>query len=288
MNPEPRRRPRGLVLLIVVIVGLLIVEAGLVVAVFVSPTAGAKLEQIAASADRAWNGTDDDPGLRTRTARAANGLYDSWIVPLWKGPEPTDPDPAFTACVECHPDYSTQRKFTVYMDHPLHAEIGVECATCHPANPHPRPPRPQEAVCAECHTEVQDKESCGVCHPPGSLPHFYLFGASRSSIVRCDVCHPKGMFATRATEPQVHLEDLTGANVETCLSCHEDATCTRCHGEPHPPDWLTIHGEPVGYDGAGSCARCHTTTWCADRCHAVTQTNPFVPRPLPTPGVRPP
>jgi len=282
-----RRRSRGLILLVVVIVVVLLAEAAVLTAVFVSPSAGAKLESVAASAERAWSGTEDQPGLRTRTARAARSAYEAWIVPLWKGPEPGPAEPEFTSCVDCHPDYASKRRFDVYMNHPIHAEIGVRCVTCHPENPHPSPPRPREAVCAECHPEVQSRDDCGFCHPPGSLPHFYLLGAPRTAAVRCDVCHPKGAFDLHATEPKVAPEDLTGANEATCLSCHENETCESCHEPAHPVGWLEVHGSGAGQGENTNCYTCHTGTWCSDRCHAVTTTAPFQPRPLPTPGVRP-
>lgn len=282
-----RRRSRGLVILVSVIVALLVAEAALVAFVFISPSAKEELGGVAESVQRIWVGTEDDPGIRTRSARAAHEAYEEWIVPLWRGPQPPPPDPEFTACVECHPDYATQRKFNVYMNHPLHAELGTACETCHPQNPHPNPPRPQERMCAECHDQVDDKDGCAYCHPPASLPHFYYFGAPRESVTDCDVCHPKDTFAARGSEPLVERPTLTGADEDVCLGCHEDTTCSRCHGEPHPPGWDTSHGTNVGYGGAMSCRNCHTATWCADRCHAVTDLNPFVPKPLPTLGVRP-
>lgn len=283
---QPRRR-RGLIVLVVAIVAVLLIEAAVLVAVFVSPSAGSKLESVAASAERVWSGTEDEPGFRTRTARAARSAYEDWIVPLWEGPQPAHADPEFTSCVECHPDYASQRRFDVYMNHPLHAEIGVACITCHPANPHPNPPRPTEATCAECHPEVQSDEDCGFCHPPGSLPHFYLLGAPRDAAVRCDVCHPKGAFDVHATERQVEVGAFTGADETACLSCHQETSCDRCHSTPHPPGFETQHGRGAGFGGAGACVGCHTTTWCADRCHSVTDLNPFEPTPIPSAGVRP-
>lgn len=290
MSNEPsgrRGRRRGLVALVVVIFIVLLVEAAVVTAVFVSPTASATLEEVAASADRAWQGTDNEPGLRARSARAARGAYEEWLVPLWRGPQAPTADPEFTACVDCHPNYARERAFTVYMNHPLHAEIGMRCETCHPQNPHPNPPRPTEAMCADCHDEVLDQESCGSCHPPGSLPHFYLLGAPRGAVVRCDVCHPKGAFEASGTESLIGEHVYTGGEESVCLSCHEDTTCAYCHAPGHPTGFIETHGETVGRNGAISCNTCHTQQWCADQCHAVTQTNPFVPRPLPTPGVRP-
>ena len=148
-DPPRRRRRRGLVVLLSVIVVVLLAEAGLVVAVFVSPSAGERLESAATSARRAWGGTEGEPGVRTRSAQAAERWFDAWIAPLWRGPEEPQAEPEFTACVDCHEDYATTRRFGVYMNHPLHAEIGVRCETCHPTNPHPSPPRPREAVCEE-------------------------------------------------------------------------------------------------------------------------------------------
>jgi len=283
---DERRGRKGLIALVVVIFIVLLVEAAVVTAVFVSPTAGDKLEEVAASADRAWSGTEEEPGFRTRSARAADQAYEDWIVPLWKGPEPPLAQPEFTECVDCHPDYARERSFTVYMNHPVHAEIGLSCEDCHPQNPHPNPPRPTEAMCADCHAEVQDRESCGFCHPPGSLPHFYLLGAPRGAAVRCDVCHPQETFRTTATERQID-ETFSGADEALCLSCHQDSTCSSCHASSHPPGFVESHGRSIGRSTTRSCTSCHTTDWCADRCHAVTPTNPFVPRPLPTPGVRP-
>ena len=286
-QPTRRRRSKWLVILITVILLMLLAEAAAVVVVFVSPTASERLEGIAASADRAWNGTEDEPGLRTRTARAAHEAYVDWVVPLWNEPEPPRLAPTFTQCVECHPDYASSRNFGVYMNHPLHAEIGLECERCHPVNPHPNPPRPTEAMCVGCHAEVDDDEACGFCHPPGSLPHFYLLGAPKNAAPRCDICHPKGAFDTRGTVALVHTDGFTGQDERTCLSCHPETACSTCHAEAHPTGWASNHGPAVSSTGISDCSSCHTTAWCSDRCHSVTTVNPFEPRPLPSAGVRP-
>lgn len=283
-DPPRRRRRRGLVVLLSVIVVVLLAEAGLVVAVFVSPSAGERLESAATSARRAWGGTEGEPGVRTRSAQAAERWFDAWIAPLWRGPEDPQAEPEFTACVDCHEDYATTRRFGVYMNHPLHAEIGVRCETCHPTNPHPSPPRPREAVCEDCHAEVRQEDQCGYCHPPGSLPHFYQLGAPRDASVRCDVCHPKDAFDAAATEPLIDVGAFGGQDAGACRSCHEDTTCESCHDNGHPVGWATTHG---AYALGADCSTCHTVTWCADRCHAVTSVNPLQPKPLPSAGVRP-
>ncbi len=282
-----KRRPRALIAVIVVIFALLLLEGMLVAFVFISPTGSQKLSNVVSSVSEAWNGTKDKPGIKTDVASAFHHGYQSWIVPLWSKPQTPNGDPQFTACVGCHQDYGTQRKFSVYMDHPLHAQLGVSCATCHPENAHPNPPHPQEKVCATCHDEVNQKSQCSLCHPPASLPHFYLMGAPRQGVVQCDVCHPKNSFGGQATTPQVQLGDFSGVDRSICLSCHQESTCAQCHPSNHPADWATTHGPTVGQDNPTVCYTCHTSTWCADRCHAVTPTNPLVPRPIPSVGVRP-
>jgi hypothetical protein len=272
---------------IVVIFGLLLLEGMLVAFVFVSPTGSQKLSDVVSSVSKAWNGTKDDPGFKTDVATTFHHGYQNWIVPLWSEPKTPAGNPEFTACVTCHKDYATERKFSVYMNHPLHAQLGVSCATCHPENAHPNPPHPLEKVCATCHEQVNEKSQCSLCHPPASLPHFYLMGAPRQGVVQCDVCHPKNSFGGQATTPQVQLGDFSGVDRGKCLSCHQEATCAGCHPSNHTADWATTHGPTVGQDNPTVCYTCHTTTWCADRCHSVTPTNPLVPRPIPTVGVRP-
>lgn len=279
------RRPRGLLVLITVIFALLLAEAALVIFVFVSPSANQRLESVAVDLKDAWVGTPKEPGLRTQTARRTHDLYEDWILPLWQGPNVPGVEPEFTACVDCHRDYATKRRFNVYMNHPLHAEIGVECVTCHPTNPHPNPPRPREDVCATCHSEVDEKEQCGYCHPPASLPHFYYLGSPKGTVVECDVCHPKNSFAGQHPGPKVHTT-FSGSDADTCLECHERTTCRLCHAEPHPPGWASSHGDQAVLGGT-TCTRCHTSNWCSDRCHAVTSLNPLPPQPLPPGTVRP-
>ena len=159
---------------------------------------------------------DGKPGIRTKTAEKAHDAYEDWILPLWQDNAIPTVNPEFTACVECHKDYATQRRFSVYMNHPLHAELGMRCVECHPTNPHPNPPRPQENACADCHSEVNDKDQCGYCHPPASLPHFYYLGTPKESVVDCSVCHPKNSFAGQPPDPKITSVGFTGSNEATC------------------------------------------------------------------------
>ncbi|HWO70189.1 MAG TPA: hypothetical protein VNP94_05480 [Actinomycetota bacterium] len=270
-TPARRRRPVRLVVLIASVMGLLLAEATVVVLVFVSPSARSAIAAAVEDVTEAWAGTDDRPGIQDRVAEAVRRGYERWVVPLWAEPRPPRGDAEFAGCVRCHPDYASKRRFSsVFMDHPLHAQIGVACATCHEATLHPNPPLPDERTCATCHREVEVRDRCGTCHPPASLPHFALLGAGREGVVRCESCHPRSSFGAATAEPRVHVGAFDGSDRERCLQCHEPTTCQGCHASRHPPDWRSAHGLAVGGGGQVSCYTCHTNDWCADRCHSTT------------------
>ncbi len=283
-----RKRSRRLVLLAAAIMGLLLLEAALISMIFLFPGTESRLRGVAASLERAWSGSEDSPGIPGRVGDALHDTYEGWITPLWREPEPSEGDPTFRRCISCHPDYGSKRSFdSVYMNHPLHAELGVPCADCHRETAHPNPmPVPEEA-CADCHPDVEEEKGCPLCHAPGSLPHFYLLGAPREGPVECDICHGRDAFPdSEATEPLVHAGPFDGSEQKRCASCHERSSCQSCHAQRHPANWIGIHGDDVGFGGPVDCYRCHTMTWCADRCHAVTPGRPFAPRPLPEGHVR--
>jgi hypothetical protein len=282
-----RRRSRTLVVVISVVMLLILGEAALVVAVFVSPSTGEHLQSVAAAADRSWNGTKHAKGVKDRLTRVVHRGYQDWVASMWTQPANPAPNGEFARCVKCHADYAQTRRFsTVYMNHPLHAELGVACSTCHQQNQHPDPMRPTEDTCKTCHAEVTTQDRCGLCHPPASLPHFYLLGAPRDRVVDCTVCHPKSSFTSTATKPLVHVGHFDGSEQGECTQCHQVSTCRQCHATTHPAGWISQHGAAVGEDPT-PCYTCHTGEWCTSRCHAVTSTNPFVPQPLPSTGVRP-
>ena len=287
--PGQVRRRRGMTVVIVLVFVVLVAEAALVVGVFVSPRTAATLRRAATAVDRGWNGAGGQPGFRTNAARWVSDGYRDWIEPLWSAPAPPPAGMQFSECVSCHADYAEKRKFSsVYMDHAQHAQIDVACATCHPQNTHPGPPRPAEAACETCH-DVTDRETCGSCHPPGSLPHFYLLGAPRGRSVECSVCHPSSSFFGKLATPKISGV-FTGKDPSFCARCHAESsgkapTCTSCHQPPHPARWVSDHGYEAGEAGLNDCYTCHTGTWCGTRCHSVTPSNPTAKQPLPDLGV---
>lgn len=291
MTANRKRRP-WVAILIALVVALLLVESAVVVGVFVSPHTEDRLRSTAASLERTWDGTDGQPGLRTRTAASLSRSYREWIEPLWAGSSQAPSQESFAECVTCHKTYATTRRFpSVYMNHPLHAEIGVACETCHPQNAHPNPARPTEKSCATCH-DVTDRKTCSTCHPPGSLPHFYLLGAPKGEATDCETCHPTDSFGAHSQVPKIS-GSFNGSDPSFCLQCHsaqaaQGPTCTTCHQQPpHPPNWVAQHGTVAGESGLNDCYTCHTGQWCGTRCHSVTSTNPTIKQPLPSTGVRP-
>ena len=269
-----RRTRRWTIRLLLLFGVLLVAEAALVVAVLLSPNATRGVQSAVAAGERWWNGTDDSAGMATRLSQEARHATDGWVRLVGgRDARPKD-NGGFGGCIECHDDYASKRRFvTTYMDHPRHAELGVQCDTCHREVEHPNPPAPPEEVCADCHQEVRDPKQCVTCHPPGSIPHFYRLGYPRGDIPECTTCHPPGSFESRGRN-LVRRSVLDGSDRSFCESCHLPTTCQECHGingggsNPHPSNWIGAHGIGPASEGPSKCQRCHTSTWCADRCHS--------------------
>lgn len=276
-----RRGNRGLAIVMSLVLLVVLAEGAIVAAVFIWPGAATRLEGVAQSVDRVWSGTEERPGIASKAGDAIEGFYRGWIRPLWASPERAAEPAEFAGCVSCHEDYAEKRRFgSVYMDHPAHAEIGVACADCHRVTAHPNPGSPEESTCAGCHQEVQEREGCGLCHPPASLPHFSMLGAPKQGPVECKTCHPKTPLPSGRAEPLVDVGSFDGSQRGDCSSCHPRTTCEGCHTPGHPSNWISTHGIEVGRGGSATCDACHTPTWCADRCHAVG-IDGSQPRPLP-------
>jgi hypothetical protein len=277
------RTQRWLLRLLLGLFLLLVVEVVVVGAVLVSPGARDAVSITVARALDAVHGNEELASLPARANDRLQGAYAGWIEPLYATPTMSETVDTFGGCVSCHEDIATARRFgDLYMDHPVHAELGVRCATCHVEVTHPSPPAPEEGVCVDCHAEdVQTGGDCALCHAPGALPHFLLLGAPRDGMVACETCHTPGSLEGATAREHVVVGAFDGSSSEDCASCHKPATCESCHEPGHPPDWLTAHGGAADDAGTAACIDCHTGSWCADSCHAVTPTSPFEPRPLP-------
>ncbi len=278
-----RRTQRKIVVALVAVMVLLVAEGVVVTAVLVSPGAAEGVSRVVENVRETWEGTPDEPGVADRIGDAGKGVYRSWIEPLWTdGPSAKGSDD-FARCVSCHPKYATSRRFsTVYMNHPVHAQLGVGCATCHTETAHPRPAIPDETTCQECHIEVTEEGGCSLCHAPASLPHFYFLGAPHEGTVRCETCHPRSVFTGTPNQRLVHVK-FDGSQQATCLACHTPTTCKACHSVAHPANWVDRH-DGLAWDSSSTCTECHTGTWCASRCHPLDSPEDYLPIPLPKPG----
>lgn len=291
-GPDPTRKPRRVFMLAmaIVIVFLILGEAALLITVFVSPGAQKSVSNKIQDLRTTWEGTSSDPGLKTRVGEDLSSFFNDQVKPLWQAPTPAADETTFARCISCHPDYQTKSRFTnVYMDHPVHAQEGIDCQTCHTMVQHPNPNTPSESVCQKCHDQVQAKNGCDFCHPPGTLPHFYLLGVPRDEAVNCDTCHRPGTFVKEGGQQLVHSGAFTGDPNTICLKCHQQAgayssgspPCANCHQAKHPSDWVATHGGVVSVSqDFTSCQSCHTVTWCSSRCHPNSpQGNPKIPLP---------
>ncbi|NIA24945.1 MAG: hypothetical protein GWP04_05185 [Gammaproteobacteria bacterium] len=259
--------PRKALLIAFAALVLVLFEAVLIIAIFVSPTfrddLGATVQRAAAT----WTAKDNAPGLPERARSLLSPLYRNWVEPLWKLRAAPTPDQEFASCLECHSDYAQQRRFgDLLLNHAEHASSGVACATCHTDTAHPEPLPPPEDACAECH-DVKDPSLCDTCHTPGSVGHFFLLGYPRPATPDCDTCHLPGSIGGHHGG-LVDAAAFDGSDPGACAACHEQATCDACHDVSHPEDWVATHGSSTVRADRGPCDSCHTIRWCADSCHA--------------------
>lgn len=295
--PRPKKKRHVALLVMAIIIVLFMVAEGVVLLIaFTSPSGSKSISNDIAKAQRAWQGTKESPGIKQRAGDALSSFYEDQVRSLWAAPSPAPAATTFTKCAACHQDYETKIRFPdVYMNHPEHAQAGLSCATCHTNVQHPNPPAPAEAVCAKCHPQVSQAKQCDFCHPPGSLPHFYLLGYPRTQAVDCSTCHPAGTFPQTKAHRLVHPGVFNGSQKSICLQCHEYQhsasfglpACLDCHSQQHPADWLNTHGSEgnITTGGYTECASCHTNSvWCAMQCHPYRSPTPKYPLPTEVPS----
>ena len=258
---------RRSVLWLVGILGLLLAaEVALVVAVSTSSGADSKVRDSVIATRKFFLGDVHSRGAFERVGSNVKDVA-SELVGVLSGADDgrRKGDNKFAQCISCHRDYASKQRFsTTYLDHSRHSEIGLTCAECHTDTAHPKPEVPREKACAECHKEVNQRNKCDTCHPPGALPHFYRAGFPREGAVRCDSCHKRDAFTVDGGG--VALPVLDRSDTATCMNCHEQQKCDSCHGT-HPADWIRRHGESVLGDGGTSCTECHELTTCTSACH---------------------
>jgi len=188
-------------------------------------------------------------------------------------------NPAFTACLGCHPFVWDPLTLSYKTQLPTIAE----CQSCHenrvqPGVPigevHHLTPAAQSNPCSVCHQGISPAPTCTVCHgtDPVTIHHnsnFYQQGVclvchvgADARNIPCSECH---------ADPSHHLQPQAYAG--DCGYCHstietDGASCGSCHVTPIAD---THHEAPLDNVG-GDCSVCHesvsTPTECAN-CHAA-------------------
>lgn len=168
------------------------------------------------------------------------------------------------ACLGCHAEVldGTLTGSWLRIDH-ANCAPGPTCDVCHGTTAHGSAVRWQPTYVME---------DCVACH------------SEKGASITCETCHPEG--AKRPTDaPKGPWQVTHGPNwekthglgsVDTCVTCHPNDYCTRCHGVavPHPRDFGGTHGK-LATEKPEVCERCHPARaeFC-DACHTIEMPHP--------------
>ncbi len=211
-------------------------------------------------------------------------------------------------CVSCHPDLDRFLPGRVIFAHASHLRNAFACKDCHRAFPHSpdTTSRVEMPACYQCHGLSHSKlglvatDKCADCHPkdfvlkPADHTTDFIATAHKDpanvSPESCGMCHapvfcvschqgkPKvaGGPARKQVVPEAHKlpafrtthgKDFL-AQKGACGSCHESASCERCHitPMPHPADWTNNHALATDMN-AQDCKVCHINRSTCQECH---------------------
>jgi hypothetical protein len=117
--------------------------------------------------------------------------------------------------------------------------------------------------CLDCHNTAKVRADCKMCHSAE-------FGQTR--------------FRGSGTYQVTHGPDWKQTHgmgpLQTCVSCHPNDYCVKCHEIPLPHDANIIRTHPTAaLEHRKACAVCHRQTFC-DRCHGLPMPHPtaFTPQ----------
>jgi len=165
----------------------------------------------------------------------------------------------------------------VKFPHALHVEDnGVECTTCHLAQPL-GPPKVSESACADCHS---DGPPAYVFEPKARRLAVQFPHAKHDKARKCQECHAaivkpewtngKAMFEERECEA-CHKANSVSVNMQSCSDCH-GFDRRRAKPSSHTTLWPTRHGltydESATFAHGTDCRMCHGQDACV-RCHAT-------------------
>lgn len=173
-----------------------------------------------------------------------------------------------SSCVQCHKDFADKLRFgDIYFDHRIHAGGKLTCDSCHEATGLARDTSPPMERCEPCHEQASETD-CDVCHAPGTLFHGARLSADRGTAEKCSVCHPPSSLV-RAEHRRIAVNAK-----DTCVRCHEQSFCDRCHPASHARRYASAHSREMRLRIVSPvrCWSCHEPGWCAMKCHSGTQT----------------
>lgn len=167
-------------------------------------------------------------------------------------------------CLSCHQDVQekTLVKRTIRVSHKEFLKEGDRCTDCHNTITHkqqvPRKKYPHMEKCTPCHNGDTASKSCSLCHTEQESPK------------------PRyGMGPWAVTHSDKWAKTHGMGNLSTCIVCHPQDYCVRCHQTelPHPEEaWEATHGKRALSMGE-ICNSCHFLNYCSS-CHQTAMPHP--------------
>ncbi|HEY8207526.1 MAG TPA: cytochrome c3 family protein [Myxococcaceae bacterium] len=218
-----------------------------------------------------------------------------WNLPAHPECEPCH-DLKKDKCATCHPGFDATARAAperiafptanLIFDHQVHVSRKIACTTCHEGVENAQlatvQQLPKMATCLRCHDGAAAPSACTTCHlrePSGRLQLTFTQGALRPS-----TGNPFG--ADHGPRFEFNHQALGSTARATCLACHADRDCQKCHDgiqKPlavHPNDWISLHGLQV-HNQMLRCESCHRAQSFCIACHqrsGVSNEAPGVPR----------
>lgn len=195
-------------------------------------------------------------------------------------------------CTQCHNLANRAATPTdgILIDHAVHTENDVTCATCHNRVAHPEDDielvlgdRKHDDwmtmdACFRCHSLEEGAKAPGACEACHT-PQFALVPASHETTAWYTRFGESGGHAAAAREESAAVAEAVAffakaepvdekhavgpvlgpsSAVNSCLTCHTSAYCTDCHGVPMPhPDGFTENHGAEGRRSPETCGTCH-------------------------------
>ena len=195
-------------------------------------------------------------------------------------------------CVRCHKPKKRSESKGRIMDHKTHADIDLNCKTCHNRVSHEDAPR-YTPLSKEGRPEpyfadyMTMRKGCWRCHKKGGIfiaangkeiPGPYTIGKA-VALTDCGICHARyereqfskdveEVWRRHVQQPPwkqgvIHGQRARKSNFAVCKTCHDPKKrCTVCHQGitmPHKDNWVaaTEHGRTAKATNKKPCRMCH-------------------------------